>query len=89
MKKNQYPGKRIRTPRVAEAPAIEYGSEATRKKNLRLHQSKIDRARKILGTRSETETIEAALDLVVFRQELLEGVQAMKGARLADLFSGE
>ncbi|MGH7467576.1 MAG: hypothetical protein ACRENP_06270 [Longimicrobiales bacterium] len=26
--------------------------------------------------------------LVVFRQELLEGVRAMRGARLADLFSG-
>jgi hypothetical protein len=63
-----------------------YSREPTRKKNLRLHQSKIDRAMKILGTETETETIEAALDLVVFRQELLEGVHAMRGARLADLF---
>jgi|GEM_PF-1003515 len=77
------------TGRVSEAAALAYGSEGTRKKNLRLHQSKIDKAMKILGTKTETETIEAALDLVVFRQELLEGVHAMRGAQLADLFREE
>jgi hypothetical protein len=57
-----------------------------RKKNLRLHQSKIDEAREILGTKTETETIETALDLVVFRKELLDGVRAMRGANLLNLF---
>ncbi|MGH7460526.1 MAG: hypothetical protein ACREMA_05805 [Longimicrobiales bacterium] len=88
MKSRKYSRKKSGTSRVAEAASTEYGGEATRKKNLRLHQSKIERAMKILGTETETETIEAALDLVVFRQELLEGVRAMRGARLADLFSG-
>lgn len=60
--------------------------EAPKKKNLRLHQSKIDEARAILGTATETETVEAALDLVVFRQELVEGVRAMRGTNLVNLF---
>lgn len=36
-----------------------------RHKHLRLDQSKIDRARKILGASTETEAIEKSLDLVV------------------------
>jgi hypothetical protein len=64
----------------------ERASEAPKKKNLRLHQSKIDEARAVLGTGTETETIEAALDLVVFRKELMEGVRSMRGANLVDLF---
>ena len=63
--------------------------ETPRKKNLRLHQSKIDEARMILGTSTETETIEAALDLVVFRNELLQGVRAMRGVELVNLFDEE
>jgi hypothetical protein len=60
--------------------------EAPRKKNLRLHQSKIDEAKAILGTATETETIETALDLVVFRKELTEGVRVMRGTNLVNLF---
>ncbi len=40
------------------------------RKNLRLTQKKIDRAKEILGTSTETETIEQALDLVAFLQEV-------------------
>lgn len=61
-------------------------SETARKKNLRIRQSKIDEAMAILGTKNETETIEAALDLIVFREELVEGVRAMQGANLNALF---
>ena len=62
-----------RTPKTVEG--------ATRK-NYRLRQSKIDRARKILGTKSETETIEMALDLVVFGEQLLAGVDRVRGMKL-------
>jgi hypothetical protein len=62
------------------------GTDAAVKKNLRLHQSKIDAARKALGTVTETETIETALDLVVFRKELVEGVRGMRGAELVNYF---
>ena len=66
------------TRRATQTPA--------KKKNLRLHQSKIDRAKTILGTATETETIEVALDLVVFRKELIDGVRAMRGANLENWF---
>ena len=61
-------------------------NEAPKKKNLRLHQSKIDQAKEILGTATETETVEVALDLVVFRKELVEGVRAMRGVNLVNVF---
>lgn len=63
--------------------------ETPRKKNFRLHQSKIDRAMEILGTRTETETIEQALDMLVFRDRLVQGVRTMRGAGLADIFEDE
>jgi hypothetical protein len=69
---------------VAEkALAVE---EAPRKKNFRLHQSKIDRAMEILGTRTETETIEQALDMIVLRNKLVRGVRSMKDANLSSPF---
>jgi hypothetical protein len=60
--------------------------EAVARKNYRLHQSKIDRARKILGTTTETETIERALDLVAFGEELRAGIDAVRGTNLVDVF---
>jgi hypothetical protein len=62
-------------------------TEATRRKSLRIHQSKIDRAMRLLGTRTESETIEAALDLVTFGSDLVEGIKAMRGAGLVDVFA--
>lgn len=50
------------------------------RKNLRLTQAKVDRARRILGTDTETETIEQALDLVAFRQEVVAGVRRLAGS---------
>jgi hypothetical protein len=52
----------------------------TVRKNLRLSQSKIDRAKRILGTKTETETIEQALDLVAFRQEVVSGLEGLAGS---------
>jgi hypothetical protein len=64
-------------------------AEAPTKKNFRLHQSKIDRAMQLLGTRTETETIERALDMVAFRDALVDGIRAMRGAELVDVFEGD
>jgi hypothetical protein len=61
-----------------QTPAV----EDPKRKNYRLRQSKIDRAREILGTRTETETIEQALDLVVFGERLRRGVDRMRGRKL-------
>ena len=52
------------------------------RKNLRLSQAKIDRARRILGTKTETETIEQALDLVAFRSEVVSGLESLAGSNL-------
>jgi hypothetical protein len=49
------------------------------RKNLRLTQAKIDRAKRILGTETETETIEQALDLVAFRKEVVAGIRRIAG----------
>lgn len=62
----------------------------TTRKNLRLTQEKIDRARRILGTKTETETIEQALDLVAFRQEVVEGIDRIAGTgALRDIFADD
>ncbi|AUX22399.1 uncharacterized protein SOCEGT47_029010 [Sorangium cellulosum] len=44
----------------------------TRHKHLRLDQSKIDRAKKLLGAKTEQETIERALDLVLGEEPILK-----------------
>ena len=48
-------------------------------KTYRLSARKIAAARKVLGTATDTATIEEALDLVLFRKELVEGTEAMFG----------
>lgn len=60
--------------------------EKPRKKNYRLHQSKIDRVRDILQAGTETEAIETALDLVILRDDLVRGAREMDGADLVDVF---
>jgi hypothetical protein len=58
------------------------------RKNLRLTQAKIDKAKKILGTKTETETIEQALDLVAFKKEVLEGLGRQAGSKsVRDIFN--
>jgi hypothetical protein len=61
-------------------------TEPPRKKNFRLRQSKIDRAMEILGTSTETETIEQALDMIALRDRLVTGVRNMRGTGLVDVF---
>jgi Arc/MetJ family transcription regulator len=50
------------------------------RKNMRLDQDVLDRARKILGTRTETETVAQALELVAFRHEVVRGIRAIAGS---------
>ena len=50
-----------------------------KRKNFYLDEKKIHRAKRILGTRNETETIDKALDLVNFRQKLLQSLRAVAG----------
>ena len=53
----------------------------TRHKHLRLDQSKIDRAKKLLRAETETETIERALDLVLGEEPILKAHRRVKGVR--------
>ena len=41
---------------------------------------KLNAARRVLGVKTETEAIDVALDLVVFRRELVRGIAAVRGA---------
>jgi hypothetical protein len=50
-----------------------------RHKHLKLDQSKIDRAKKLLGSRTEQETIELALDLVLGEEGILKVHGRVKG----------
>ena len=49
----------------------------------RLAPEKVAAAQRVLGSATATETIETALDLVLFRQELVTGTRRMLGVRLA------
>lgn len=48
----------------------------------RLTPEKVVAAQRVLGTATATETIETALDLVLFRRELIAGTRAMLGVTL-------
>ena len=52
----------------------------------RLSRQKIARAQRVLGTSTATATIEEALDLVVFRRELVDGVNKAFGIPMRDAF---
>ena len=51
-------------------------------KTFRLSSAKIAAAQRALGAATATETIEQALDLVVFRAGLIAGTRAMLGVHL-------
>ena len=49
----------------------------------RLPLSKLSAAKRALGAATATETIERALDLVVFQSELVDGTRSMQGVQIA------
>lgn len=66
----------------AEKPRI-------RRKNVNIDQSKLDRAVQILGAQSETDAIDQALSLLIFRDELVAGIQRIGGSGgVEDVFAG-
>ena len=48
----------------------------------RLAPGKVAAAQRVLGAATATEAIETALDLVLFRRELVRGTRAMLGVRI-------
>ena len=53
------------------------------RKEFWLDPKALRRAQILLGTETERDTVELALDLVAFRQALLTGVSALAGLKLA------
>jgi Arc/MetJ family transcription regulator len=52
---------------------------ALKRKNVYLDEDKIRRAQRILGTQTDAETIDRALDLIVFRKEILRSLDQTMG----------
>lgn len=50
-----------------------------KRKNYYLDERKIKRAKSILKASTETQAINAALDLVVFRKEILDSLEKVAG----------
>jgi Arc/MetJ family transcription regulator len=50
------------------------------RKNLHIDQRKLDAARKVLGVKTETETVDAALDAIAFRKELSRALRRARAA---------
>ena len=65
------------------APKRPEGREGKVRKEFWLDPKALRRAQSVLGAATERETVERALDLVAFRAEVLEGVQALAGLQLA------
>ena len=61
-----------------------------KRKNDYLDENKIRRVRTILGAKTETEAIDAALNLVVFRKEILKSLEKVAGkGGVEKVFSGQ
>jgi Arc/MetJ family transcription regulator len=50
-----------------------------RDKRIKLDQAKLDEARRILGAKTERETVEQALDLVIAEEKLNRLLEELKG----------
>ena len=70
-KQSKAPG-RVAEPKVAQS--------------YRLTRTRIGQAQSILGAPTATAAIEEALDAVVFRRELMDGVRRTYGIAIADAF---
>jgi hypothetical protein len=60
------------------------------RRTVRIDPAVLARARDLLGTRTDADTIEQALDLVAFKHEVIEGIRAVAGENLwTDVFGDE
>lgn len=67
------------TPPRARKPRSRKSAKNIRRKNLNIDQAKLDRVKELLGARSETEAVDQALDLLLLREELIEGIRRIAG----------
>jgi hypothetical protein len=58
------------------------------RKNIQIDQRKLDAARAELGTATETETVDAALDAITFRTGLIGGLRRLgEAGGLVDIYA--
>lgn len=55
------------------------------RKNHYLYQTKIDLAKEILGVKTETEALDAALDALIYGEALAQGTESMVGEEYVDV----
>lgn len=66
----------------SKAPARRPNREGKVRKEFWLDPETLHRAQKILGTATERETVEVALDMIAFRRELLDGTRALSELKI-------
>lgn len=68
------------------------GTEGRRgwvRKNMAMDPKKLTLAKRHLGAKTETDAVDAALDLVAFQAEVLRGVETLaKVGAIRDVFAG-
>jgi hypothetical protein len=74
-----------RKPRARKATGRTAADEGKVRKEFWLDPETLAEAQAFLGTATERETVEVALELVAFRRDLAAGVRALKGLTLARL----
>jgi hypothetical protein len=67
---------------VKKVPARRPTREGKVRKEFWLDPKTLRRAQTILGTATERETVEVALDMIAFRRELLDGVRVLSGLQI-------
>jgi hypothetical protein len=65
-----------------KAPERRPSREGKVRKEFWLDPKTLRRAQKILGTATERETVEVALDMIAFRRELLDGIRTLSGLKI-------
>lgn len=81
---------REETPGDPHEEAARHGERLTEsekpvRKNHYLYQSKIDMVKEILNAKTETEALDAALDLLIYGEALARGTEAMEGEEYRDI----
>jgi hypothetical protein len=67
---------------IPRVPKHRPSREGKVRKEFWLDPGILRRAQQILGTATERETVEVALDMVAFRRELLDGTQVLSGLQI-------
>ena len=75
--------KRSISTEITEAAPVRPRREGTVRKEFWLNPSLLRQAQKDLGASTERETVEIALNLVTFRQELIDSIRTLRKLKLS------